>query len=541
MIVLGLNGWTDRTHDPAAVLTVDGVVVSFVEQERLSRRKHGVGELPHAAAVTVLAEAGLSAEEIDVVAYGWDLAKFNRLRGRDVELDQLGERLTGIAVLADRPVVQTLHHDAHAASSFYGSGLAEATVLVVDAEGEDESASVFHASAHGLQRLRSWGRGQSLGLMYRAVSQFCGFGTFGAGKTMGLASWWPEPVYPLPLTWRDGDLHSPFPTAAWEDDVVNGWLALLASRFGPSGRPAASSVYPPWQAHQPQAAAAAQLTVNQALVGLVDAAVGLTGCPDVCLGGGVALNCVTNGLLLDRVRTLHIPPYPHDAGVALGAAQLAGLVAGQPWRDRVRAAAGPLASPGEAANAATARGLLVRSSGDPIADACQLLAEGKTIGWVQGPMEIGPRALGNRSILALPRPEGVRDRLNMCKGREPWRPLAPSLLAEEAGRLFGRPLDSPFMLLSVQLTEEGRQLAPAATHRDGSARLQTVAIGDSPFRALIEQVRVATGTGVVLNTSLNRRGHPLVHTGAEAVDTATAIGLDALVVGDVVIDPRGGT
>jgi carbamoyltransferase len=540
VIVLGLNGWTDRTHDPAAVLTMDGVVVSFVEQERLSRRKHGVGELPHAATAAVLAEAGFAAEDIDTIAYGWDLAKFNRLRGRHVDLDRLAGRLTGIDALADRPVVQTLHHDAHAASSFYGSGLPEATVLVVDAEGEDESATVFHAGAHGLRRLHSWGRGQSLGLMYRAVSQYCGFGTFGAGKTMGLASWVPEPVEPLPLLWRDGDLHSPFPTEAWEDEVVDGWLALLTSRFGPPFRDVEGPGYPPWQAHQPEAAAAAQQAVNRALAGLVDAAVGLTGCPDVCLAGGVALNCVANGLLLDGVRTLHIPPYPHDAGVALGAAQLAGLAIGQPWRDRARAFTGPSASPGEAADAAIALGLPVRRSPDPVEDACRLLTEGKAIGWVQGPMEIGPRALGNRSILALPRPKDVRNRLNARKGREPWRPLAPSLLAEEADRLLGRTLDSPFMLLSVELSKQGREAAPAATHRDGSARVQTVEAGSGPYRALIEQVREATGTGVVLNTSLNRRGEPLVNTGAQAVDNAAAIGLDALVVGDVIIDAGGG-
>ncbi|MGC4750162.1 carbamoyltransferase C-terminal domain-containing protein [Micromonospora sp. DT201] len=515
---------------------MNGVVVSFIEQERLSRRKHGIGELPHAAAATVLAEAGVAAEDVDLIAYGWDLAKFNRLRGRDVDLDRLAGRLTGMEVLAGRPVVQTLHHDAHAASSFYGSGLSEATVLVVDAEGEDESATVFHAGAQGLRRVHSWGRGQSLGLMYRAVSEFCGFGTFGAGKTMGLSSWCPDSFEPLPLLWHDGDLQSPFPNGAWEDDVVDGWLTLLTSRFGPPSRPAEEPGYPPWQAHQPQAAAAAQQAVNQAMLGLVDAAIGLTGCPDVCLAGGVALNCVANGLLLDRVRTLHIPPYPHDAGVALGAAQLAGLAAGQPWRDRSRAATGPLPSANEAADAATARGLPVRASADPVADARQLLVEGKTIGWVQGPMEVGPRALGNRSILALPDPEGVRDRLNARKGREPWRPLAPSLLREETDRLLGRSLDSPFMLLSVQLSEQGRQLAPAAAHRDSSARVQTVDAGPGPYRALIEQVREATGTGVVLNTSLNRRGEPLVHTGAQAVDTAAAIGLDALLVGDVVID-----
>lgn len=538
MIVLGLNGWHDRTHDPAAVLCIDGVVTAFIEQERLSRRKHAVGELPHAAARAVVEQAGVQPGDIDAVAYGWDLAKFNGLRGRDVDLTDAAYVLTGMEALRRLPVHWTLHHDAHAASSFYGSGFDEAAVVVVDAEGEDESATIYSASAEGgLRRLRSWNRGTSLGLMYRAVSEFCGFGQFGAGKTMGLAPHATKPVEPLPLSWDGDGLRSPLPDETWEDDVIAGWMKLLEERFGRPAEPPlpGPAGFPPAAAHHPDAAAAAQHVINAAMAALVREAIALTGSRNVCLAGGVALNCVANGLLLDSVDQLHIPPYPHDAGVALGAAQLAGVNAGQRWRDLSRADLGSTYTDATILKAATSAGLPGEVVDDPAAVACRLLVDGQVIGWVQGRMEVGPRALGHRSILALPSDERTRDRVNRLKGRELWRPLAPSLLQEEVPAMFGRDMQSPYMLVSVPMTPQGLSAGPAAAHVDGTARLQSVHASDDPYRRLLEYVRDATGTGMLLNTSFNARGEPVVDSPAQAMTCARALGLDTLVIGNVVV------
>lgn len=539
MITLGLNGWDDGTHDPAAALIEEGQVLAFVEQERLSRRKHAVGELPHSAIREVLALGGATASDVDQIAYGWDLAEFYRIRGRHIDLADAGLKLTGDRDLAGLPVNWVRHHDAHAASAFYGSGLRTAAVLVVDAEGEDESASIYRGDEKGLTCLRRYGRNVSLGLMFRAVSEYCGFGQFGAGKTMGLANYAPS-GHPLPIHVSGGELVSPFDEESGEDEIVEGWLQLLVERFGPPGLPATPQRggYPPLEAHRPEAAAAAQAALEIVVDHLVEEAVRLAGCHEVCLAGGVTLNCVQNGRLASSsdlgLGTIHLPPYPHDAGVALGAAQTSSLP-GASWQQGARADHGTPVD-GAAAYAAARRfGTPARRVSNASLEASLLLQSGKVIGWVQGRMEVGPRALGQRSILALPGKPATRDRVNSIKGREPWRPLAPSVLEEEVPMLFEHDRKSPFMLFSLPMSDHGLDRAPAAAHVDGTARLQTVAKDGSRFRALLEELSNEIGIGAVLNTSFNSRGEPIVRTAEEAIASGCRMGLDAVVIDDVVV------
>ncbi|UIJ35619.1 carbamoyltransferase C-terminal domain-containing protein [Allobranchiibius sp. GilTou73] len=539
VIVLGVNGWTDKTHDPAAALLIDGEVVAFVEEERFTRHKHGVGQLPHGAVSSVLSEAGVEASEVDAVACGWDRQKFDSVRGASTDVSDAVRVITGLRELAHLPMHWITHHTAHAASSFYGSGFDAATVIVADAEGEDESISVYRADRAGLDLVRRFGRGVSLGLMYRAVSEFCGFGQFGAGQTMGLATYGISQADALPIEWRDGEIYSPFPVNAWEDDVVRGWLARLEAQFGAPASPAprATGAFPPLASHQPMAAAAAQLTVNSVMTQLVEWAVHTTGIRDVCLAGGVALNCVTNGLLLDVVSRLHVPPHPHDAGVALGAAQMVGARAGMTGWSAARADLGTPAATGVAALGKMPGAVLT----DPINNAADRILDGQVIGWVQGRMEVGPRALGNRSILAWPDSIELRDRVNRLKGREPWRPIAPSVLTEEAPHLFGQSLVAPFMLVSVPLSAAGRQAIGGASHVDGTARLQTVGPTEGVYRSLLEKLAVRGGVGAVLNTSFNGRGEPVVRTALEAVLSARRMNLDAVIVEDRLIEIEGQT
>jgi carbamoyltransferase len=537
VIVLGVNGWTDKTHDPAAALVVDGEVLAFAEEERFTRSKHGVGQLPHGAVASVLAESGIEPSEVDAVACGWDRRKFDSLRGISTDISDATWVITGRPELRQLPMHWIPHHDAHAASTFYGSGFDRATVVVADAEGEDESISIYLGDQGGLHILRRFGRGVSLGLMYRAVSEYCGFGQFGAGQTMGLASYALPEAEPLPIDWVQGELRSPFDPDAWEDEVIRGWLAKLEDRFGSRARPAPreAGYFPPLESHRPLAAAAAQVTVNLVMAQLVAAAVESTRVRDVCLAGGVALNCVTNGLLLEQVDRLHVPPYPHDAGAALGAAQ---VICAQAGVERWSAARADLSSPAIETVADLADVPYVTLA-DPAKAAADRILRGHVVGWMQGNMEVGPRALGRRSILALPNSVDLRDRVNRLKGREPWRPVAPSILVEESERLFGRDLDAPFMLLSVLMSAAGVQAMPGACHVDGTARLQTVTGADGLYRGLLEEVAARSGTGAVLNTSFNGRGEPIVRTASEAIASARRMKLDAVIVEDRLIELGG--
>ena len=543
MIALGLNGWNDGTHDPAAAVVADGHVVAFVEEERFSRRKHAVGAFPHQAVRSALAIGGLGPADVDVVAYGWDLERFYRTRNRTLDLRDAASVITGMSEFRGVELRWIRHHDAHAASAFFGSGFDSAAILVVDAEGESESASIYVAGLDGVRCLRRFGREVSLGLMYRAASDYCGFGQYGAGKTMGLSSYAPDEVEPLPIVGSGDSLESPFGPSDAEDEIISGWQSILESRFGaPGARAPASSAgkYPPPEAHKPEAAAAAQATVAATMRFYVREALRLTGSSRLCIAGGVALNCVENAaLLLDKeleLTALHIPPYPHDAGVALGAAQSVFGVGAV--HEPARADHGPVASTSDAHAVAMRAGLAVQRVDSPAESVADLLMQDRVVGWVQGRMEVGPRALGCRSILALPSSRETRDRINNLKGREPWRPLAPSVLSEDAPRLFDCPAESPFMLLSLPMSPEGVRQAPGAAHIDGTARLQTVSMNGSRFRRLLEALRERSGLGCVLNTSFNARGEPIVRSSDEAIATAVALGIDALIVDDLLLTLR---
>jgi carbamoyltransferase len=270
---------------------------------------------------------------------------------------------------------------------------------------------------------------------------------------------------------------------------------------------------------------------------LVDELYDRTGLRDLCLAGGVALNCSMNGRILasGRVGGLFVQPAAGDAGCSLGAALLAAAEGGEPaWRME-HASLGPGTDDDEAERALREAGLVFERVDDPAAAAAELVADGLVVGWAQGRLEFGPRALGNRSILADPRDPDMHRRVNEAKQREQWRPLAPSVLEEEAGEWFELGSPSPFMLLAVPVREERRAEVPAVVHVDGTARPQTVGRSAEPrYRALIAAFARETGVPLVLNTSFNGRGEPIVRTPREAVGTFLRARLDALVIGGLV-------
>ena len=548
MIVLGLHGW-GGTHDAAAALVVDGEVVACIEEERLNRRKHALSDRPRLAARGVLRHSGLCWDDVDVVSYGWNLPRYAPMHGQPWSFADDREFLS--SALEIRPsrwprVEWVGHHDAHAAAGFHSSGFDQAAVLVVDGQGEGKSISLYSADATGIHLLRDWPPCCSLGHLYEAATRHCGFGFLQAGKTMGLAAYGRKPVAPLPLEWRDDDIESPVPDDLDEDAVVDAWRGILSQWYGPPCTPSRvgnSDVNGPAHSadvvasHHPDVAAAAQEAVERLLTSLVDYAQRATGYSHVVLAGGVALNCVANGLVARRCEAFFVPPMAHDAGAALGAAMVTAVRMGDRIRKFHGAALGLAYGTAQCGAAIEANGLRARRIDDPAAEAARRLIAGEIVGWFQGRGEIGPRALGHRSILALPAPAENHRRVNVIKGRETWRPLAPSALASETTWMFGRPVDSPYMLLSLPLADAGLARLPAVAHVDGSTRVQTVAAdATSPYARLLGQIGDATGSSVVLNTSFNASFEPIVGTPVDAIRTFRNMGMDALVLDHFVLD-----
>lgn len=535
MWVLGLNGPPIGWHDPAACLVDgEGTVWAMAEEERFTRVKHAPSVYAVNAARYCLEHAGIEPGDLDAVAIGWDVPRLlPRFGGRwDFPSPRRLLRQFGWK-LPDRggpELVFVPHHRAHAISAFYASGLEAAAVLVNDGAGDDESISIYEArfGAFPIQR-RAWPRSHSLGILYDAACQAIGLSFFEAGKTMGLGAYGrARGVKPWPLMKGDGlDFRPPFGAGPKADynEIVDAWKRRLGrSAPIPLTTPSADldsdevAVRIAWSA---------QATVERLVPVLVEHARELTGIEAVCLAGGVALNCSTNGLLTGPV---YAPPVSHDAGGALGAA----------WAlAPPRAPLEPL-SPylGLAVEtpAAVPEGWAATEL-EPGAVVERLLAE--RIGAIaRGRAEVGPRALGHRSILALPGKVETRDRVNTLKGRELWRPLAPIGLPQADGVLWEGPAElQRYMLGAAQVTAAGRQRIAATVHVDGTARAQVV--DDGGFVAeLLAGLAGAGAEPVLINTSFNTRGEPIVNSAEDAIRSADAIGVDFLVVGDMLLDRR---
>jgi carbamoyltransferase len=561
-VVLGLN---EFFHDTAAALVVDGRIAALVEQERLDRRKHAAGFAlmggpPTEAIEWCLAEAGLEHRDVDVIAVSFDadgpralrilgdLVRGNRrhasvrgtLRNRfslhDPALDFVGGLTWGVRrrrrylqALADRcgaRLVTVNHHLAHAASAFYPSGFDDAAVVVLDGMGDVSPTTVWEGRGDQL-RLGSMVQDphESLGILYRTISLALGFSFMDAGKTMGLAAHG-EPREPFLSMLRPAGRGY---RIDW--DVVR---AIGEQHLGHRGELT--------DVHR-DVAASLQHQLERVGVALARGAMELTGSRRICLAGGVALNCNMNSriLLEAGVDELYVQPGAMDMGCALGAALVAAQRSGDEPSREFSVYSGPGVDDGEVEAALKRHGLRYEKVEDPAAAAADMLARRHIVGWVQGPMEFGPRALGSRSIVANPDRLATRDRVNQLKKREAWRPLAPAVLEERLQEWMPRAVRSPYMTLTFDFLPEQARRVPAVVHEDGSARVQSVCAEDHPeYHALIARFEERTGLPVILNTSFNRRGEPIVCTPADAVDSFLGLGLDALVAGSFVARVSGG-
>lgn len=594
MKILGISAFY---HDAAAALVVDGDITAAAQEERFSRKKNDAA-FPSAAARWCLDEQGLSLEDLDaVVFYDKPLLTFDRLvetwhatapaglvqfvRSAPVWLKEklfsrrlIHDGLRGLerGTLPRDRLRFCEHHLSHAASAFYPSPFDEAAILTLDGVGEWATASICHGRGRELTLLRELRFPHSLGLLYSAFTRFLGFRVnSGEYKLMGLA----------PYGDPEGERAARFEALIREQMVSLGadgairldpsWFQYMtgldmihASRwealFGFPPRGAEEEI----EAHHADLALACQRVTEDAVLRLAQTARNLTGSPNICMAGGVALNCVANGKLLrsgifDRI---WVQPAAGDAGGAPGAAlALHHLGFEQPRGpagpgDRMRdSLLGPAFSDEEIACAAARLGATGRRLGglDAAArEAARRLAAGEVGGWFQGALEWGPRALGSRSIVADARDPEMQRRLNKkIKFREGFRPFAPVVLEEDAAAWFEIDVTSPYMLFTAQvratrLTDAGgtrssawrdqlavpRSEIPAVTHVDCSARLQTVGPTHPTFRRLLEAFRDETGCPVLINTSFNVRGEPIVHSPEDAYRCFMRTDMDFLVMGD---------
>jgi len=551
MYVLGLSG--GFAHDASACLVRDGSVVALAEEERFIRRRHAYRAAPVFSSKFCLDQAGIQIEDVSCIALSW-LPRRGTAAGA---LDPLVVDMQSHEVFRNRrfPRVEHVpHHTSHAAASYYCSDFEDASIIIVDGQGDDGiSTTLARGTASGIEVLRQFPLTDSLGHFYSSVTNYLGLGLRAEGKLMGLASYG-TPTKQLPILLTDEGYRI---TLSIDDDgesipyryesLLRKWHEWLTREFGAieTALPGSYSMEEvrsstdPQIRHQADIAASAQVYLESALVHLTRTLVSETGIRKVVLGGGVALNCSANSSIsrLNDVDDVYVFPAANDAGGSLGAALEICRQEGASIRNALsHAYLGPEYSSTEIARAVMDVGLVAEERDDVPAFAASLLSQGKVLGWFQGRMEAGPRALGNRSILSAPDSRDIRDRVNTIKGRERWRPLAPSLLIDHVGEYMRELQSSPFMLFADSVRESKRQAAYAIVHVDGTTRPQTVVAQSNPrFFELITAFEQLSGVPLVLNTSFNLAGQPIVCSPHDALRCFAASDLDALVLGNWVI------
>ncbi len=539
MKVLGINA---IFHDPSAALVVDGVTVAAAEEERFSRRKHGkrpvpfaAWELPELAAAWCLQQAGIDASELDAVAYSFDPALARpaeemsladpwdhlRLTYARTAPNFLATSLPGLDPAAVRYVP---HHVAHAASAGLASPYDPVDVLVLDGRGESVSHLAGTYDDGALEVFASQALPHSLGLLYEDVTQHLGFlRSSDEYKVMALASYG-KPRYLDELrqaVYTTGD-------GGFCTDPVD-WSSLVKQR-------AADEL---WTTDHADLAASVQRRLEEVLLELVDDLSRRTGNDVLSLAGGVALNCVANSRIFaeSTYRDVWVQPAAGDSGTALGGAlsvarDLGDVTAAMPGADLGRGWTDDEIE----AWLTTARVPFTRPV--DVADAvAECLADNGVVAWFQGRSEYGPRALGHRSLLAHPGHPRNLERLNDVKGREQFRPVAPMVLADRAPDIFTRgPLPSPYMLFVHDVAPQWRDRIAAVVHVDGTARVQTVDRGSEPLVArMLERFEQRTGLPVVINTSLNTAGRPMVDDPRDALECFGSAPVDLLAIGPFVV------
>ena len=555
--ILGINS---VYHESAAALLVDGELVAAVEEERFNRIKHAKEadwnnphQLPERAIRFCLKQAGLTARDIDHVGYSFD-PKLRRKRyraewwGQKVEETfqvRLGQVQSAVEEFLGRSLGQRFHfvphHLAHAASAYFPSGFDRAAILTVDGIGESAGSSLAKGVGTRIQSVETFEYPHSIGFLWEEFSGYLGFSNNDASKVMGLAA------YGNPEIFRQ-QFESILRAETENYGVAQDFLGVqldkfvrMEAMFGPP-RGMEDEILP----RHADIAAALQAATDAAVMALVRRAKRKVPFDNLCIAGGVALNCVTNEVITrsGEFANVFIPSAPHDAGTAIGAAFAVHCAKQKrpPQRGYSTPYFGPSFKRADILAAVKSAGLNARRSKSPARDAADMIADGKIVAWFQGRMEFGPRALGNRSLLADPRRPELRNILNQkVKHREDFRPFAPSVLAEHADEWFevgAHSVSHAFMLFAPEVKPGKRDRIPAVVHKDGTARVQLVSRKSNPrFHEVISAFFAKTGVPLVVNTSFND-SEPIVCTPTDAIVTFRKSGIDALFMDDVVLVAR---
>ena len=556
-------------HDASAALLVDGKIVAAAEEERFTRKKHASGQLPIHAVQFCLKTAQIKPEEIDCIAYPWSLKILQEKRWEyfqrtfftnpsraykkffrnnkeyQGQLNFILQTLTACGFDVSHTKIEWVeHHLAHAASSFYFSGFKEAAILSVDGGGEITSTLLGSADEKGIKKIKEIIAPDSLGNFYSTMTDYLGFQREdGEYKVMGMAPYGDpkKVIFDHILWWNDKKK-----TYHCNDDYV--WVKRtlrvrmdkvyskkMVKEFG-SERTGDQLSEP--HIHY---AAATQEKLEDITLKLVDAYLKdeLSKHRNLCFSGGCALNVSLNRKLLGHplIKHLWVQPASHDAGGSLGAAAYAAAKYGDSLQPMEHVYLGPEFNNAEIKEALIKSGFSYERVPDICERVADMLSEGKIVGWFQGKMEWGPRALGNRSILGNPTIRGTNDNINaIIKFREKWRPFCPSILKEFAFDILGSNHPAPFMTLAFMVTDKWKKRIPEAVHVDGTCRPQVVDNQTNPkYYKLIKLFHQKTGIPVVINTSLNRRGEPMVCAPQDALLMFKESGLAFLAIGDFLV------
>ncbi|MEW4981720.1 MAG: carbamoyltransferase [Cycloclasticus sp.] len=571
MIVLGLSGAV--SHDASAALYIDGKLVAAVEEERFLRDKHAKGKFPYESTKFCLEYAGIKPSDVDVVAFPyakiglssparWHYAKrhwyapdralmalFNGNRRYERNFQSVMKMLDDLGIDSQRvKFVPVEHHLAHASSAYHLSGFKEKTaILGIDGKGEYATTFFGYGENGKIHKIKEFYDPDSLGGVYGAVTEFLGFEMLdGEFKVMGMAPYGDPKRFDFSrLIETDG-----------KDFRVNTKLVncLGLRRYKENGK---GYFFSPklidWLGPKREGdeiddpyidyAASIQALLEKVALGLIDTYLGdtLKETGKLCYAGGVALNVKLNQRIIARpdVKELFVQPAASDAGTAIGAASYAAQELGDSVEKMQHAYLGP-----EYTNEECIQACLDHPNKpeyevleNTTQYTAKLLADGNPISWFQGRMEFGPRALGNRSIIGNPSSKGVADRINaQIKYRERWRPFCPSILDTVAEDILQTDHPSPYMTFTFDVADSWKKRIPEVVHEDGTARAQIVTAETNPrYHELLTEVEKLTGNGVVLNTSLNRRGEPMVCSPTDALNMFYGSDLEYLVMEDILV------
>jgi len=544
-------------HDTSAALLSGGDLVAFVEEERLSRVKHAPGIFPEKAIEFCLREGGISFEDLDAIVCEHDIdailthdismEPYKTIMARDSDtyawhrkifLDAKNRFIDYAKQNNIKNIIFAPHHHTHLAAAYYGSGFSDALVLSIDGRGDTQSAIIAVGSGGDINVLDEIELPNSLGLLYASVTKYLGYTPFdGEGTVMGLAAYGTDRFKDVfdEMVGRIGHRFTVKADAAFNDlidPLCKGIQCPLVNHFGEPRKFDPD----PRNGVDEDIAASLQACVERAVRDYVHYYIEKTGIRKLCVAGGVAYNSKMNGQLFQMLQLDDIYAFPvaGDAGCAIGAAMwYSKQVANEAITSISSAYYGPHYSAEEIRRALKKYSLTASKPGNIANSVATLLADHNIVGWFQGRMEAGPRALGARSILSNPSSIADKDAVNIkVKYREAWRPFAPSILYENREKYMGSKISAPFMSVTFKAPEAVQSEIIGAMHVDGTIRPQTVQHDVNPlYYDLINNFKARTGIGAISNTSFNRKGEPIINTPDQAIEMFLATELDALAIG----------